>query len=443
RTLNIGEDPGVFTDIESARTTDRARFKEMLHQARAGRFDVLIVHKLDRFSRSVVDQLNAFDALTKADVGFVSATEGNFDFSTPAGRLQMTVLGAVNEWCVNNLSAEVSEGLKARAEARMWLGEVPFGYDCDYKKDGGNGKAYPNEEEAEGVRLAFEAYATGVHSYRNVAQILNETGYRPNGRGERALRLFSKDSVDFLLANRFYIGEVEYAGQHYPGLHEPIVSRELFERVQKVRERRDRGGASAPRKSRVYPLTGIARCARCGTPMRGSSSSGRRYYRDPAPDRCRKCNQRMVRALEAEDAVGCHLRAMSLPSEWKEQVLDTLQSMTKDIRDVFQQRDRCERQLERLKRLFVLGDISEPEYQKQRDDLQARMSGLEPPKMPDLGKAAYLVEDIGAIWDEATLEEEKQIAHTLLEGVHLDCDEGAVVRVDPKPAFKPLFKSDG
>lgn len=45
----------VFTDTESARTTDRARFKEMLHQARAGRFDVLIVHKLDRFSRSVVD----------------------------------------------------------------------------------------------------------------------------------------------------------------------------------------------------------------------------------------------------------------------------------------------------------------------------------------------------------------------------------------------------
>jgi site-specific DNA recombinase len=85
----------------------------MLRQAEAGRFGVLIVHKLDRFSRSVVDQLNAFDALTKAGVGFVSATEGNFDFSTPAGRLQMTVLGAVNEWYVNNLSAEVSKGLKA------------------------------------------------------------------------------------------------------------------------------------------------------------------------------------------------------------------------------------------------------------------------------------------------------------------------------------------
>ena len=117
--------------------------------------------------------------------------------------------------------------------------------------------------------------------------------------------------------------------------------------------------------------------------------------------------------------------------------------MTKDIRDMLQHRDRCERQLERLKRLFVLGDISEPEYQKQRDDLQARTAALERPKMPDLAEATCLVEDMGAIWDEATLEEEKQITHTLLEAVHLDSDEGPVVRVDPKPAFKPLFRSDG
>jgi hypothetical protein len=145
--------------------------------------------------------------------------------------------------------------------------------------------------------------------------------------------------------------------------------------------------------------------------------------------------------LEAEDAVGHHLQALSMPSTWKEQILDMIQAMTKDVRDVLQQRDRYERQLQRLKRLFVLGDISEPEYQKQRDDLQARVVPLEPPKMPDLAEAACLLEDVGVIWDEATLEEEKQIAHTLLEAVYLDSEEGPVVRVEPKPAFKPLFGS--
>ncbi|MFW6136093.1 MAG: hypothetical protein ACOC7N_04645 [Chloroflexota bacterium] len=67
----------------------------------------------------------------------------------------MTVLGAVNAWYLDDLSAEVSKGLRARTEAGMWLGEVPFGYDCQNKKDEGDGIAYPNKEEAHGVRLAF------------------------------------------------------------------------------------------------------------------------------------------------------------------------------------------------------------------------------------------------------------------------------------------------
>lgn len=55
------------------------------------------------------------------------------------------MLGAVNEWYSNNLRAEVSRGLKVRAEAGMWLREVPFGYDCNYKKDGGHGGTHPLE----------------------------------------------------------------------------------------------------------------------------------------------------------------------------------------------------------------------------------------------------------------------------------------------------------
>ena len=76
-------------------------------------------------------------------------------------------------------------------------------------------------------------------------------------------------------------------------------------------------GRKHPPNSRIYPLTGIARCARGGAPMRGSSSSGRRYYRDPAHDQCRKYDQPMVRALEAEAALGRRLHALSDPPDWR------------------------------------------------------------------------------------------------------------------------------
>jgi len=434
----------VFTDTESARTTDRPSFKKMLRQARAGRFGVLIVHKLDRFSRSVVDQLNAFDALTKAGVGFVSATEGNFDFSTPAGCLQMTVLGAVNEWYVNNLSAEVSKGLRARAEAGMWLGEVPYGYACDYKKDGGNGMAYPDEEEAEGVRLAFCKYATGSHSYRDVAEILNEAGYRPRGRGDRALSRFSKDTVNVLLTNRFYVGEVEYRGEHHPGLHEPIVSRDLFDRVQDARTRRTYAlGTRAPANSRIYPLTGIARCARCGAPMRGSLSSGRRYYRDPAHDQCRKCDQPMVRASEAEAALRRRLQALSVPPDWRQHVRAMIPEARPDAGSVEESRRHFEEQLDRLKQLYIAGDISRRNYKRKKGNLQGRLAALDPLQMPALQQAADLLENLTVVWEEADPAKEKQIAHTLLAAVYLDSDTGPVVGIEPKPALKQLFQLAG
>jgi len=431
----------VYTEEgASAKTTQRPRFRAMMRDARAGRFDVVVVHKLDRFSRSVVDVLTTLRDLEAQGVTLVSATE-QFDFTTPMGRVMLTLLAAFAEWYLGNLSAETAKGKKARAEAGLWNSAVPFGYHVDYKKDGGDGIPYPDEYEAQGVHLAFERYATGVYSDSDIARMLNEAGYRPKGRGERALKLFSKDTVTAMLQNRFYLGEVQYKGQWYPGVHEPIITEALFERVQAARRRRRRKvGTTARRGSRVYPLSGIARCARCGGPLRGCSISGKRYYRDPARDQARDCDQRMTRADDAEAALGEFLRRLSLPADWQARVLGLIQERATRGREVVQERARIEGQLERLKRLFVLGDLSEREYQAERDRLRAQLATLTPPAMPDLARAADLLQDFGVIWDAATPQERRQIVHTLLEAVYLDSGEcGPVVAIEPKAEFATLF----
>ncbi|MDW8069079.1 MAG: recombinase family protein [Anaerolineae bacterium] len=429
-------DPGA-----SARTADRPAFQQLLEDARSGRFDVIIVHKLDRFSRSVVDVLLTLQELEKLGVALVSATE-QFDFTTPTGRTVLTMLAAFAQWYLDNLAAEVSKGLQMRAESGMWVGEVPFGYRVTFKKDGGDGIPIPDEWEASGVRLAFEKYATGQYSDADIARILNEAGYRPRGRGQRALPLFGKDAVTLMLRNRFYIGEIQYRRQWYPGLHEPIISRELFERVQKVREqRRGKIGVTARKTSRTYILAGLARCARCGWPMRGSASSGKRYYRDPAHDQSRDCDQRLVGADAAEEALGAFLRQLALPPDWREQVLAIVQDQAgKPVHEIRLERERIEGQLERLKRLFILGDIGEAEYRLERDRLKVQLEALDPPRMPDLAKAAELLEDFGRIWDAATPEERRQIVRTLLAKVYLDADRGPVVAIEPKPEYEALFR---
>jgi site-specific DNA recombinase len=429
-------DPGV-----SAKTTERPAFRQMLEDAQSGRFDVIVVHKLDRFSRSVVDVLLLLRELERLGITLVSASEP-FDFTHPTGRVVLTMLAAFAEWYLNNLSAEVSKGLEERARRGIWVGEVPFGYRVAFKKDGGDGIPVPDEWEASGVRLAFEKYATGQYSDADVARILNEAGYRPRGRGKRALPLFGKDAVTLMLRNRFYIGEVQYRRQWYPGLHEPIISRELFERVQKVRaERRGKLGVTARKTSRVYILAGLARCARCGWPMRGSASTGKRYYRDPAWDQARDCDQRMVPADAAEEALGDFLRRLCLPPDWQERVLEIVgEEAGRPAQEIRLEQERIEGQLERLKRLYILGDIEETEYRLERDRLKAQLDALTPPRMPDLKRGAELLQDFRKIWDGATAEERRQIVRTLLAKVYLDADRGPVVAIEPKPEYEPLFR---
>lgn len=424
----------------SGKTTERPAFQQMMRDAEAGMLDLVLVHKLDRFSRSVVDVLLSLQVLEERHVAFVSVSE-NFDFASPVGRVTLTMLSAIAEWYLTNLGAETAKGKKARAEAGLWNSDVCFGYAVVYKKDGGDGVPYPDEDNAPGVRLAFESYASGQYSDLAVARLLNEAGYRPQGRGKRALALFSKDSVRDLLQNRFFLAEVQYKGEWFPGQHEPIVSQELFDRCQKVREQRRRKlGTTARNGSRVYALAGIARCARCGWPMRGSSSAKRRYYRDPASDQGRDCRQRQVNAEEAENAVGGYLCRMRLPDDWRDLALGIIKNDMGRGQQTVNERKRIETHLNRLKRLYMMGDLEEREYTLERDRLKAKLAALIPPAMPNLEQAAELLGNLEPIWDGATPDERKQITQMLIEAVYLDAEEGPVVAIEPKAEYRTLFE---
>jgi site-specific DNA recombinase len=432
----------IYTDeAKSGKTTARPDFRKMLRDAQNEYFDVLLVHKLDRFSRSVVDVLTTCRTLDEVDVALVSVME-QFDFSTPLGRMMLTMLAALAQWYLDNLSAETSKGKEARAKSGLWNGDVPFGYTVDYKNAGGDGQAYPDEDDRDGTVYMFEQYALGIYSDNDVAQLLNEAGYRPQGRGDRALQLFSKDSVRDMLKNRFYVGEVQYKGEWYPGVHEAIISEELFERCQEVRRQRaPKRGTTARKGSRVYPLTGVAYCARCGEGLRGSYTGGRRYYRDPARQKGRDCDQRMVRAEEAEGALGSFLRQLALPQDWREIVLAQIEEQLGKKDQQARERAKIEKRLKRLKRLFVLGDLEEDVYVKKRDEMKAELKALTPVEMPDLECAASILQDLGTIWAQANLKERRQIVHTLLKAVYLDSgDRGPVLAIEPEVDFAPLFE---
>lgn len=174
----------VYVDeAESAKSTNRPNFQELLRNAKFGKFDVIVVHKLDRFTRSLIDLLLTLRDLDRVNVRLVSAVE-DFDFTTFQGKIMMLLIVLLAEWFLNNLRGEVEKGKKARAEDGHYNGAIPPGYTAHHKKDGGDGIPIPDEEEAAGVQYAYEIYATGRYSDIRVAELLNQAGLGGSPAGE-------------------------------------------------------------------------------------------------------------------------------------------------------------------------------------------------------------------------------------------------------------------
>jgi DNA invertase Pin-like site-specific DNA recombinase len=428
-------------EAESAKSANRPQFQRMIQDAEQGKFDAIVLIDFSRFARNRRDMENFLYRLDQAGVEILSVTE-NIDRNDACGKARLGMISVFNQFYIDQLSEKVTISKESRVkQRRMWNSAVPFGYAVHYKKHGGDGVPYPDPQDAEGVQLAFETYAKGTKSFRDVADVLNQAGYRPRGRGKRALEYFSKDTVDDMLKNKFYLGKVRYHDEWYPGRHEALITSELFARCQQARSRRSpRYGTTARRGSRVYPLTGISYCARCGERLRGSSSSGRRYYRDPARDKGMDCDQLMIRALEAEAALREFLSKLEIPEDWRAQVIAKVEAEFGSPQDVQREEQRIKQQIDKLMTVFQVTDMSEREFKHRYQQLQLQLQTLEPPDLPDMERAAKILQDVGTLWDTATLQEKRELAHTLLNKLYLDKEDGPIMAVGPRPEFETLFE---
>ena len=420
-----------YTDPGFSGTNDRRPgFRQMIEDALAGEIQVIAFHKLDRFSRSISDILKYFNLLHEHNVLLASATEP-FDFTTPAGKAHFHMLAVFAQWYIDNLSAETKKGKKQRALRGLYNGRLPFGYT---RSETGVAQVVP--KEAEVVRKAFEAYATGRYTDRQIAELINSFGL-PTRRGRR----WSKDSVRDFLQNEFYLGKVKYKGDVLPGRHEAIISQELFDRCQQVRAAHRRAPRSHAPRFKTYVLNRLLRCARCGETLRAQSSTKYRYYRDMSNTRGLQCKDSglSIKAETIEEEIGTILRNLRLPEDWQEEIREAV--MSQDERQRLLERRRfLEGKLRRLGLAFADGVISEPDYIRERDTVQAELATLEIPEDVEVIDAGLYLETLRDLWDEATLEERRDICRLMLEAVYCDLRQGHITMLVPKSAFLPLFR---
>lgn len=318
------------------------------------------------------------------------------------------------------------------------------------KKDGGVGLAIPDEETRQGYDLACRLAETGEYSYRRIAIALNDAGYRPSGRaGKRSLTLWSTDSVRYMLQNRFYLGEVSYHGEWFSGVHEPLTTPERFEHIQKIMRARQRVPAwSAKSNTRFYLLSGLVRCATCGSPARGEYKVDKykervteyRYYRCASSYRAVSCDALpYINAEEVEGEVERFLTGFAFAPEWRkriQEVADGLQVAGK-APDSTKSLKRLRTEMDRLKDMYRLGHIERDEYLSQYNRLQADLDAIPTVETPrKVTKMTELLLNLGAVWQVATPEERKKLVRDIVERVELHPDS---IRIIVKPSYAPFF----
>ena len=216
----------------------RPALQELLADIERGQIDVVIIYKLDRLTRTLLDFVRLIDFFEQYGVVFASVTQ-NFDTAESTGRLILNVLLTFAQFEREIASDRLRDKFGAMRERGMFIGgHPPFGYDLVEKK------LVPHEGEAETVRWMFRRYLE-TQSYHQVAHECVNLGVlrreRTSKRGNLIRsRTIETSSVYHMLGNPVYVGEVRHRGVRYPGLHQAIVDPALWREVQDLRSRRTR-----------------------------------------------------------------------------------------------------------------------------------------------------------------------------------------------------------
>ncbi|BAW08918.1 recombinase family protein [Nocardia seriolae] len=263
----------TFTDDASGASTERPGLQRAMHAARAGVIDVLVVYRVDRFSRNLRDLVTLLDELDRAKVVFRSATEP-FDTSTPMGRMLVQMLGMFAQFERDTIIDRVIAGMERKAAKGLWKGgKRPYGYRVDKTTQA----LIMDEAEAVVVRMIFDLYACRRLGARAVAAELNARGHRASTGRE-----WSGHHVLRILNSRIYLGELTFRGTTVTDTHPALIDTDTFDHARKVLEARGESHAHRAANSSDYLLTGRLRCPRCGRAMIGTRATGRsrsyRYY---------------------------------------------------------------------------------------------------------------------------------------------------------------------
>ena len=323
----------------SGKNTDRPEFQRLMSDIEEGKIDILIVQKIDRVTRSLLDFFELWAKLQRHDVEFVSVNE-SFDTTSAMGRAMVKIILVFAELERETTAERTYATMRHRAEQGLWYGGRRLGYEADPDK-----KAVLRIKPDEARIVVEEVFEKCVElgSAGKVTKHLSDQGIRrpnyvtkqgkPRGGGP-----YYKQTVVRILTDKVYLGKIVFDGDEYEGQHDAIVDRTLFDRVQQIlKDNREVRGNSRGDFEHTFLLQGLLRCGRCGSMMSTTWNLGRNgvkhfYYQCTRRSHSAgtECDARYAPALAVEEFV------LNQISEWgvrRDQIEKAIEQATQHHND--------------------------------------------------------------------------------------------------------------
>jgi DNA invertase Pin-like site-specific DNA recombinase len=229
----------------SGGTLERPALKRLMADIEASRVDIVVVYKIDRLSRSLMDFARLVEVFDRTNVTFVSVTQ-SFNTTTSMGRLTLNVLLSFAQFEREVIGERIRDKFAASRKKGMWMGGwAPLGYDIKDRK------LLVNDEEANLVRSLFERFARGKSGTRLVQELAKEAARNKQGKP------IDKGYLYRILNNRVYLGEAVHKGTAHTGEHKAIIDRKLWDRVHAILKESPRKRAGNSRVQTPALLKGL------------------------------------------------------------------------------------------------------------------------------------------------------------------------------------------
>jgi len=353
----------TFRESQTAKEPGRPIFNQMLERIENGEAQGILAWHPDRLARNSVDGGKIIYMVDRERIQALKFPTFWFE-ATPQGKFMLSIAFGQSKYFVDNLSENIKRGLRQKLRRGEYPAPAPLGYMNDLK----NHTIVKHPDKFRLVKKMFDLYATGEYSLKDVQQSMNSSGLL-----SRNQNILPVATIRNILSNTFYYGVFKYNGELHEGKHEPIITKKLFEAVQKTMTDRSR-----PKKpsQKTFPFRHLLNCGECGCAI--SSEIQKNIY---TYYRCTKkkgpCGQHYVREELLAEQVSGWLQKVSLSAEtadWMVAELDKEKEQDKangaiHAQNLKEQICELENKLDKLLDTHLQGIITKEEYSAKKQKI--------------------------------------------------------------------------